>query len=213
MDPGRVGQHGLEIVLAVCQIFCVHREPVGKRITAAIELADDPAGSPPDPQPTGRTLSQGWSRTRRLLRQRAPSLPPVPRDSASRIREPVGLAQRGRPPRRRRPVEPPCRHRSPRRPRIRADGHRDSNAARVELFHKGRSLGTKPTDTIGYVAWTAPFVDGDNKLTARAITPAGKRLTDRATVRFTYHAPQLADPEVPFRRRVRALPTGLLRPR
>lgn len=88
-----------------------------------------------------------------------------------------------------------------------------SNAARVELFHKGRSLGTKPTDTIGYVAWTAPFVDGDNKLTARAITPAGKRLTDRATVRFTYHAPQLADPEVPFRRRVRALPTGLLRPR
>lgn len=43
-DPGRVGQHGLEIVMAVCRTFCVHREPVGKRITAAIELADDPGG-------------------------------------------------------------------------------------------------------------------------------------------------------------------------
>ncbi|MFI6808070.1 ATP-binding protein [Streptomyces luteogriseus] len=42
MDPSRVGQHGLEIVMAVCKSFCVHREPVGKRITAAIELADDP---------------------------------------------------------------------------------------------------------------------------------------------------------------------------
>ncbi|MFE3414035.1 ATP-binding protein [Streptomyces mirabilis] len=46
MDPGRVGQHGLEIVMAVCRTFCVHREPVGKRITAAIELADDPGGDP-----------------------------------------------------------------------------------------------------------------------------------------------------------------------
>ncbi|GAA3116386.1 hypothetical protein GCM10010521_00230 [Streptomyces rameus] len=91
MDPGRVGQHGLEIVLAVCQTFCVHREPVGRRVTSAIELADDPAGSPPAPHPTGRTLSRGWSRTRRLLRQCAPSLPPVPCDSTSRIREPVGL--------------------------------------------------------------------------------------------------------------------------
>ncbi|MEU6664862.1 ATP-binding protein [Streptomyces sp. NPDC046727] len=41
-DPGRVGQHGLEIVMAVCQSFRVYREPVGKRITAAIVLADDP---------------------------------------------------------------------------------------------------------------------------------------------------------------------------
>ncbi|MET9443762.1 ATP-binding protein [Streptomyces sp. NPDC006610] len=43
-DPGRVGQHGLEIVMAVCQSFEVHREPVGKRTTAAVELADDPGG-------------------------------------------------------------------------------------------------------------------------------------------------------------------------
>lgn len=39
-DPGRVGRHGLEIVMAVCQSFEVHREPVGKRMRAAVRLAD-----------------------------------------------------------------------------------------------------------------------------------------------------------------------------
>ncbi|MEV6960250.1 ATP-binding protein [Streptomyces sp. NPDC051207] len=39
-DPGRVGQHGLEIVMAVCGGFELHREPVGKRIKAAVGLAD-----------------------------------------------------------------------------------------------------------------------------------------------------------------------------
>ncbi|WP_436842978.1 ATP-binding protein [Streptomyces collinus] len=43
-DPGRVGQHGLEIVMAVCRSFAMHREPVGKRIVAAVALADDPVG-------------------------------------------------------------------------------------------------------------------------------------------------------------------------
>ncbi|GAA3916273.1 ATP-binding protein [Streptomyces lacrimifluminis] len=43
-DAQRVGQHGLEIVMAVCQSFAVHREPVGKRITATVVLADDPSG-------------------------------------------------------------------------------------------------------------------------------------------------------------------------
>ncbi|MEU3415880.1 ATP-binding protein [Streptomyces sp. NPDC006658] len=43
-DPGRVGQHGLEIVMAVCRSFEVHREPVGKRIKAVVMLADDPGG-------------------------------------------------------------------------------------------------------------------------------------------------------------------------
>ncbi|MER5995718.1 ATP-binding protein [Streptomyces viridosporus] len=43
-DPGRVGQHGLEIVMAVGQSFAVRREPVGKPITAALVRADDPAG-------------------------------------------------------------------------------------------------------------------------------------------------------------------------
>lgn len=43
-DPDRIGQHGLEIVMAVSQAFGVHREPVGKRITATVQLADDPGG-------------------------------------------------------------------------------------------------------------------------------------------------------------------------
>jgi anti-sigma regulatory factor (Ser/Thr protein kinase) len=45
-DPGRVGQHGLEIAMAVCRSFEVRREPVGKRVKAAIVLADDPGGDP-----------------------------------------------------------------------------------------------------------------------------------------------------------------------
>ncbi|MCP9956253.1 MULTISPECIES: ATP-binding protein [Streptomyces] len=43
-EPGRVGQHGLEIVMAVAQGFEARREPVGKRITARIALPDDPDG-------------------------------------------------------------------------------------------------------------------------------------------------------------------------
>ncbi|WP_190201768.1 ATP-binding protein [Streptomyces djakartensis] len=43
-DAGRVGQHGLEIVMAVAQGFEARREPVGKRVTARIALLDDPAG-------------------------------------------------------------------------------------------------------------------------------------------------------------------------
>jgi anti-sigma regulatory factor (Ser/Thr protein kinase) len=39
-DAGRVGQHGLEIVKAVAQDLQIHAEPVGKRITARIALAD-----------------------------------------------------------------------------------------------------------------------------------------------------------------------------
>ncbi|MFF9603796.1 ATP-binding protein [Streptomyces sp. NPDC014684] len=44
-DAGRVGQHGLEIVMAVAQGFEAQREPVGKRVTARIALADDPDGA------------------------------------------------------------------------------------------------------------------------------------------------------------------------
>ncbi|MEU0038359.1 ATP-binding protein [Streptomyces sp. NPDC006333] len=43
-DPGRIGQHGLEIVMAISQGFEAQREPVGKRITARIALPDDPGG-------------------------------------------------------------------------------------------------------------------------------------------------------------------------
>ncbi|MFI8230027.1 ATP-binding protein [Streptomyces sp. NPDC085900] len=41
-DAGRVGQHGLEIVMAVVQGFEARREPVGKRVTARLSLFDDP---------------------------------------------------------------------------------------------------------------------------------------------------------------------------
>ncbi|WP_406004728.1 ATP-binding protein [Streptomyces sp. NBC_00637] len=44
-DPGRIGQHGLEIVKAVAEELLIEREPGGKRITARITLSDDgPAG-------------------------------------------------------------------------------------------------------------------------------------------------------------------------
>lgn len=35
-----------KIIMAVCQSFEVRREPVGKRVRAAIVLADDPGGDP-----------------------------------------------------------------------------------------------------------------------------------------------------------------------
>ncbi|WP_411078196.1 ATP-binding protein [Streptomyces sp. cmx-10-25] len=41
-DADRVGQHGLEIVMAAVQNFEVRREDIGKRVTAHIALADDP---------------------------------------------------------------------------------------------------------------------------------------------------------------------------
>ncbi|MFF4829652.1 hypothetical protein ACFY20_43635 [Streptomyces sp. NPDC001312] len=37
-----MGQHRLEIVMAVCRGFEMHRELVDKRIKAAVVLADDP---------------------------------------------------------------------------------------------------------------------------------------------------------------------------
>lgn len=37
-EPGRIGQHGLEIVFALCDGFEVRREPVGKRITVRLAL-------------------------------------------------------------------------------------------------------------------------------------------------------------------------------
>ncbi|MEV7673014.1 ATP-binding protein [Streptomyces sp. NPDC088752] len=42
-DPGRIGQHGMEIVKAVTQELFVEQEPVGKRITARIALTDTPS--------------------------------------------------------------------------------------------------------------------------------------------------------------------------
>ncbi|MFD9397182.1 ATP-binding protein [Streptomyces sp. NPDC060000] len=44
-DPGRIGQHGLEIVEAVTEDLFTEQEPVGKRITARIALSDAPGGA------------------------------------------------------------------------------------------------------------------------------------------------------------------------
>jgi anti-sigma regulatory factor (Ser/Thr protein kinase) len=43
-EPGRIGQHGIEIVLSLCEGFDVRREPVGKRIKVRL-AADDEARS------------------------------------------------------------------------------------------------------------------------------------------------------------------------
>ncbi|GGX60023.1 ATP-binding protein [Streptomyces minutiscleroticus] len=50
-DPYRVGRHGLEIVTAVAQSFTVHREPVGKRTTAAVALTGLPGERAAAPRP------------------------------------------------------------------------------------------------------------------------------------------------------------------
>ncbi|MEV7563424.1 ATP-binding protein [Streptomyces sp. NPDC089795] len=39
-DPLRIGQHGLEIVMAASRSFHVHRAAGGKRVTASISLSD-----------------------------------------------------------------------------------------------------------------------------------------------------------------------------
>ncbi|MEU1535301.1 ATP-binding protein [Streptomyces fagopyri] len=49
-DAGRVGQHGLEIVVAVAVGFEARQEAVGKRITARIPLTDDLRGPSTTPQ-------------------------------------------------------------------------------------------------------------------------------------------------------------------
>ncbi|QJT06661.1 ATP-binding protein [Streptomyces asoensis] len=46
-DPGRIGQHGLEIVKAVTEGLTIEQQPVGKRVTARIALRDPLAATPP----------------------------------------------------------------------------------------------------------------------------------------------------------------------
>ncbi|MFI7501646.1 ATP-binding protein [Streptomyces sp. NPDC049687] len=54
-DPGRIGQHGLEIVKAVSEDLSIRQEPVGKRITARIPLSDAPSDTRrPKPGMTAR---------------------------------------------------------------------------------------------------------------------------------------------------------------
>ncbi|MFE3638831.1 ATP-binding protein [Streptomyces cellostaticus] len=41
-EPGRAGQHGLEIVTALSESFAVYPEPVGKRTVATVPLTGGP---------------------------------------------------------------------------------------------------------------------------------------------------------------------------
>ncbi|MGW3291415.1 ATP-binding protein [Streptomyces sp. NPDC001002] len=56
IDPHRVGQHGLEIVMAVAERFQVDLEPSGKRVTVCIALSDPPAAYPGRTTPADRAL-------------------------------------------------------------------------------------------------------------------------------------------------------------
>ncbi|WP_328980065.1 ATP-binding protein [Streptomyces canus] len=51
-DPGRIGQHGLEIVKAVTEDLFIEQEPAGKRITARIALSDTPSSATAARSPT-----------------------------------------------------------------------------------------------------------------------------------------------------------------
>ncbi|WP_443073389.1 ATP-binding protein [Streptomyces sp. NBC_01451] len=48
-DPGRIGQHGLEIVKAVSEDLFIEQEAAGKRITARIALSEPGEQSRPPP--------------------------------------------------------------------------------------------------------------------------------------------------------------------
>jgi anti-sigma regulatory factor (Ser/Thr protein kinase) len=52
-DPGRIGQHGLEIVKAVTEDLLIEQEPVGKRITARIALSHPASETTPLANPGG----------------------------------------------------------------------------------------------------------------------------------------------------------------
>ncbi|WP_433170216.1 glycoside hydrolase family 2 TIM barrel-domain containing protein [Actinoallomurus sp. CA-150999] len=74
-----------------------------------------------------------------------------------------------------------------------------SNLDSVELFINGRSLGRRQPDDVRAATWQVPFVDGANEIVARGVA-RGKVITDSVRVSFTYQAPRLSDPSVPFRR-------------
>ncbi|MGW2304822.1 ATP-binding protein [Streptomyces sp. NPDC001809] len=46
-DPGRVGQHGMEIIKAVAENLFIEQESVGKRITARLALTESPSPAHP----------------------------------------------------------------------------------------------------------------------------------------------------------------------
>ncbi|WP_420856252.1 ATP-binding protein [Streptomyces malaysiense] len=71
-EPRRVGQHGLEIVLAVAESFETRPEPSGKRIIARFPLADPGDAGPGAGRPCVRTRRPGSAPT---ATRRRPALP------------------------------------------------------------------------------------------------------------------------------------------
>lgn len=78
-DVGRVGQHGLEIVMAVAQGFAVQREPVGKRIT----VASHSLLVPPRRSPHHRSRLNALPVCARPVPVVEPPTPVVPRDDGA----------------------------------------------------------------------------------------------------------------------------------
>ncbi|MER7918569.1 MULTISPECIES: ATP-binding protein [unclassified Streptomyces] len=79
-EPRRVGQHGLEIVLAVAESFEIRPEPTGKWVTVRIALEDSEETGP------GEEADRPCARTRRpgpRCRQRADGHPETPRAAAT----------------------------------------------------------------------------------------------------------------------------------
>ena len=72
-----------------------------------------------------------------------------------------------------------------------------TNLSQVELFHDGRSLGTRKVDNSRTAVWEVPFRDGINVIEARG-RKGSRTVRDRTEVSFVYRAPLLSDPSVPF---------------
>ncbi|WP_163161127.1 glycoside hydrolase family 2 TIM barrel-domain containing protein [Arthrobacter sp. Alg241-R88] len=75
-----------------------------------------------------------------------------------------------------------------------------TNLNAVELFLNGASLGVQNVDEDRTAVWDVPFVDGRNDVVAVGRDAGGRRVEDKVAVTFTYNAPQLSDPSVPFER-------------
>lgn|GEM_PF-2215172 len=73
-----------------------------------------------------------------------------------------------------------------------------SNAASVELFVNGKSLGVRTPDDVKRITFDVPFMHGENVLEARART-GSTTIVDRLSINFVYRPPVLADAAMPFR--------------
>ncbi len=126
-DAGRVGQHGLEIVMAVCRSFETRGEPVGKRITARLaplrRPRRPPLGTPPLVKATEQQAQHFHTRTPWPGRARAPvgGAPIVKGEESASDRGPAPAGHR-------RTAVPHKPHRGMARPHHRTASPRPSSA-------------------------------------------------------------------------------------